>query len=265
MGNKYYVENPKKFILEFLDDQFGKDLKLEEKLKKFREFSFWDITDKQRYRNKRNDADGDCTNLAYAIAWCLWGDDIRKCVENYTFEDLLIGKDFSGDTICTWNTLFNDSRIFFLLEFSEIQLKQIQRFFKLYQSIGNFYLLPKETVKFNSKNVSLNSYRGDYKGFKDYFDTFRDALIKKNDNTINSLIDKNNFFFNTDNSWEKLKETFDLQAAEKIRFKNHFKHSEFIQNQADYREHILEYTEKSIKMIEDRSKAIIEKLAKVLE
>lgn len=26
MGNKYYVENPKKFILEFLDDQFDKDL-----------------------------------------------------------------------------------------------------------------------------------------------------------------------------------------------------------------------------------------------
>ena len=95
---------------------------------------------------------------------------------------------------------------------------------------------------------------------KDYFDSFRDALIENNDNTIKSLIDENNFFFGSENPWKKLEETFDLQATEKLQFEKHFNYSYFILNQRDYKKHILEYTEKSINMIEERSKIIVEKV-----
>nr|WP_318715455.1 hypothetical protein [uncultured Treponema sp.] len=261
MGNKYYVENPKKFILEFLDDQFDKDLKLEKKLDKLLDFSFSEISCPLKYHNQSYREDGDCTNLAYSIYWCLWEDKLKDYAE---FKEILYGKKFSGDTICTWKTLFNDSRIFLLLDFSGVQLDQIKRFFKLFQSIGNFYLLPSNTVRFSSKNVSLNLYRGDFNGMKDYFDTFRDALIENNDNTIKSLIDENNFFFGSENPWKKLEETFDLQATEKLQFEKHFNYSDFILNQRDYKKHILEYTEKSINMIEERSKIIVEKLKESL-
>lgn len=262
MGNKYIVENSKEFILEFLDDQFGKDLSLDKKLEKLRSFPFWDISYPLKYRTRDYSADGDRTNLAYSIYWCLWEDKLKDYAD---FNEILYGEKFSGDTICTWNTVFNDHRIFSLVEFSEEELKQIKRFFKLYQSIGNFYLLPNRTVRLYTKNVSLNTYRGDFKGMKDYFDTFRNALIEKNENIINSLIEENNFFLDTENPWEKLKETFDLQATEKLNFEKHFNYSEFVHNQEEYKKHILEYTEKSIKMIEERSKLIIEKLIKVLE
>ena len=103
MGNKYYeFDDAKKLIKSFLDSQFPECGDLDEKLEKLQDFSFWDITEKEKYRNNKYYIDGDCTNLAYAIAWCLWEKDIKKSSgEDYTFEKLLDEEDFSGDTICT--------------------------------------------------------------------------------------------------------------------------------------------------------------------
>ena len=266
MGNKYYeFDDAKKLIKSFLDSQFPECGDLDEKLEKLQDFSFWDITEKEKYRNNKYYIDGDCTNLAYAIAWCLWEKDIKKSSgEDYTFEKLLDEEDFSGDTICTWNTLFNDPHVLLKIDFSGEEKKKIFEFYKLYQSIGNFYLLPNKT---NGKS-SLNTYRGNYYGLKDYFDLFRDALISGKNKNIEDILKENKFFSDgPKTNWEKLRDTFYLQATENLKFKDkHYKHSDLTdKNKSEYKEFILDFVTQSTEMIKTRAEEIIKKLKEIEE
>lgn len=261
MENKYYVENPKELILEFLNSQFPECEKLDEQLNKLQLFSFWDIKEKEKYRNNKYRIDGDCTNLTYAIGWCLWGEKLKDCYgdKKYSFKDLLNEKDFSGDTICTWNTLFNDPRILIEINFSAKEKNEILDFYRLCQSIGNFYLLPNRKYGRNT----LNTYRGNYYGLKDYFDLFREHLKNHDDSSIENLINKNSFFFgDSSNSWGKLRDTFYLKAVENLNFKKeHYNHSQYRKENRDvYKEFVLDYIRQSIEMINERSMVIIEKL-----
>lgn len=265
MSNKYYEKkDAEELIKSFLNSQFpGK--KIEDQINELRFFSFWEIKEKDKYRNNKNYADGDCTNLAYAIAWCLFGKTLKEFEsEDYSFLDLLDEKDFSGDTICTWNTLFNDPRVLLEIEFSEEEKKEITRFYELYQSIGNFYLLPNIKVG----RTSLNTYRGNYYGLKDYFDLFRELLKSHGDLEIENLVKENKFFFgDCTNNWEKLRDIFFLESTEQLNFtETHFNHSQYRKEiKGEYKRFVLDYVRQSTSMIEKRSEILVDNLKEVFK
>ena len=117
---------------------------------------------------------------------------------------------YRGDTINTFNTLFNDGEVNGKFAFEE-EYKDDSKFIediKLFRqkafTIGNMILLPNHTIEFSPKNFqSLNTYRGTISGWNDYFEKFLIELwnIINNRGNIDSrltmLVEKNNFYFDT--------------------------------------------------------------------
>ena len=108
---------------------------------------------------------------------------------------------------------------------AEIAIKN--DFFRTYQKIGNFYLLPNGKTE-DSK--TLNTYRGIDNDYKDFFDIFLKNLNLsfnrfKNDTTIDYLIHesktgKNVDFFNHFSNIQKFCEVFHLSEYLTVNF-NH--------------------------------------------
>lgn len=130
----------------------------------------------------KKDFDGDRLNIVYAIDYILYHD---KNIPNFNGS---LGYLYTGDTINTYNTLFgnkctlNKNGIYIekavenKYEFNDgsslINHRDI--FFATFQTIGNFYLLPKEEPGLGS---SINTYRGTC-NWNDYFDVFLFHLDK---------------------------------------------------------------------------------------
>lgn len=186
-------------INKFLEEKLNGDI---EKLKSY---SFWGIREngKGAYDNGKNYADGDCTKLAYAIAYLIYSEKIG---ETYSTPYYCYGfpkYNYHGDTICTFNTLFGSTksiqeRVFETLELSDTEKKAIidesadydgTDFYHIYQRIGNFYLLPCKTIKIDKKCHSLNSYRGFFQN--DFFDTFLKSLDEALNNERQGFVDSN--------------------------------------------------------------------------
>ena len=134
---------------------------LNDDIKNLETFSFWDIAgskyDGTAKSEKDSKFDGDHTLIAKAIYWILWKDKGIPEFGEYNFD--LVKNSYSGDTINTYNTLFGSSeeinqRVLSILELTEKEKKDLERFYKLYQTIGNFYILPKNTIN----KESLNTY-----------------------------------------------------------------------------------------------------------
>ena len=286
MGNKYYVENPKKFILEFLEDQFGKDLELEEKLEKLREFSFWDISEKSKYRNSKYYDDGDCINVVYAIDWCLWESALKETVKNYSFTMLLNEDYFSGETLNTFRTLFtNDenkqnliSKLWGEKDFNKNVIafdKNFKEdFYHVYQKLGNFSLLP----KFGKiSGETINQKKGTSPEIKDYLYPFMENLkeaykVKDNpdykvkngafQNDLIQLLKANEDFFKVIGKFDDFVTTFMVDGWEQLELPEYLKSSELTEKNI----HIAkEYVEKATTFINNRTKKIIEKLKPILK
>ena len=263
------MDKSKGIVLDFLK------LKEIKKIDELENYNFHEIYQNNKFKefnNNKTYEDGDCTKLAYAIDWIVWGNELKKIVPNYSEEDLFQEKCFSGDTICTFNTLFGSTEEIFnsvvkklRIDSSEM-MEKIKQFKQKYQTIGNFSLLPNKSIN----GQTLNKFRGRYWGWKDYFDIFLFELNKALNGEYENIdfyeiLKENDFFFSTFKTAEKYCEVFFLDDSFRLSG-THFNHNMLNEKNIDsYKNFINEYTTKSINLIDIRSKKIIMRLKEELK
>lgn len=194
-----------KLIRDFIDE------KLQGDIEKIKDFNFNELKEDKKYgcpdHNKEFDADD--TILARAIYCVVWSDDLP----DINFNNIGSGKDYRGDIINSFNTLFSSSlneklsnirgnnykelkigNKGFLVEDKKL-IQSIIEFHKLYRTIGNMAVLP--NISHNSNNI--NQYRG--MKWKDYYDKFLLELrlsflsdYSSNDG-FKELLKANSFYF----------------------------------------------------------------------
>lgn len=226
----------------------------------------------KEFDNNKGYEDGDCTKLAYAIDWIIWGRELQNENLLASEEDLFNEKNFSGDTIYTFNTLFGStpdfqcSVISMLRKYIPLIKKEMEKFRNIYQTIGNFSLLPNKSIN----GQTLNKYRGRYWGWKDYFDIFLKELDKAlNNESENSffcdIVNENKFFFNKCNSVEKYCKLFYLDSNFSFKGNVHFNHNMLKdKNAEEYGNFVIDYIEKSERLIKKRASLLCKELIKIL-
>ena len=253
-------DDAKEIVLRFRDEY------LHGNIEELANFSFWDIAG-TKYDCSGNDFDGDRTKIVYAIDKLLYIDS--------NIPEFLIGDryNYSGDTINTFNTLFCKDRKSAENKFSftpsEIEIKN--EFFRTYQKIGNFYLLPCKTISTGKKNRSLNTYRNDE--WFDYFDLFlvelknrlplKEILNKNND--FQTLLNKNDFFFDAKMDFDTFLKIFHLEDYKALSF-NHISGEKLVHwwsknlTAAEYKKFAFDYIAKATELINKRSLKLVEVL-----
>ena len=254
-------------------------------LKSLETYCFHEIFENKKYSqfgNGKSYEDGDCTRLAYAIDSIIYFDKMRN-YEISVFSENNYGKyknSFSGDTINTFYTLFGktdnaQNRVLDILEFDTIQKAIYDKFKKLYQTIGNFYILPKNTI--NRK--SINTYRGTI--WNDFFDIFLKELKKtmspnrSNNDEFSRLYKENEFFFKQLRKIDDFMQLFFLEDdQEGYNYLNDFvldmkyplyRHDKLShKNKDDYKRFAVDYMSKANDLIQKRSRVIVRELRKSL-
>jgi hypothetical protein len=259
------------FIKKFLDDY-----KLNS-LDDLKSFSFWEIEKDKNYNGYQGEYDGDRTNIVYAIDYLLYNTKIP----NLTLRGYPCINDeeasYSGDTINTFRTLFGNrftgTEQKFEKEFlnnDENKIKIKNDFFRTYQKIGNFYILP--NGKYKNTKKSINTYRGTAPKYIDFFDEFLNNLYTDNDEILLSLkneeINKN--FFDAFPNLKSFCELFYLDDYENLDFhhpetKNGLKcNLRYFKSlgidKSKYLNFAFAYIEKATDLINKRSVKIVEEL-----
>lgn len=264
------------------------------------DFSFLNIKNKDKYlyaKADRQDIDGDRTKVTYIIYCLLWGDDLHIKFSDYLKtnsdnEHPTTSKiNFSGDTICTFNTLFGrDNVVWFndfknrktnnmkfgddcLSVFSDEQLIKINDFRLKYQTIPNFYPLPCKPL--DDSKITLNLYRGNFRRWGDFFDTFlsnlevvlEHGIENKYSKDIKNLIDNNSHFFDTYKTRNDFVKLFKLQPFNDLRFTDEEKKLRYDNdNTLDaYKVFAMKYIDKVTKCIDDRKEKIEKELENKIE
>ena len=249
-------------------------------------------------RDDNQDIDGDNVTLVIPIYWLLWGDKLKQIDNNYNYnnfyctdynEDLTTTNKYRGDTICTFNTIFskaslrwfnrqNFSRpidksiipdyLTILHPFTNEELKEINDFRLLYQTLGNFYILPNR-----EKERTINFYRGNFNEWKDYFDLFLLNLDKElkwegEEERFHQIIKANDFFFGKGkvDSLDQFINFFSLEDFQNLNFERHYNYNyckdDLIQ---DYHDFALSYIRTSSKSIIARAEKLKQQLKAKLE
>lgn len=273
--NEQLSKNARKIILEFIENELPN-----KKIEDFKYYSFLNIKNK-KFDNQKGYPDGDCTKIVYAIDYLLYADisDDFKIPDypNSSEKDC----NFIGETINTFNTIFSkdeDNRKLVKSLFTESDWKLIidednrdkpfgDDYFHIYQNLGNFMLLPSRTLF----GKSLNNYRGDFYGWKDYFYIFMENL-KKSYNEKNITSDKNkqlyelyllkneNAFFFNHISFEDFIEKFYLQGYKNLRTVNnkYVNWKDLLKNRDKQDiKIVLEFIENAKEFIKNRSEVLV--------
>lgn len=249
-------------------------------------FSFWDIAGNPEYDGisfGEHDSkyDGDRTNIVYAIDYLLYNEKIP----NLTLRGYGETENFSGDTINTFNTLFGSRKYRESVEnafnFTTSERHLRDDFYRTYQKIGNFYLLPA-----GDKQNSINSFRGK-NAWRDYFDIFLKNLkqslpptnsYEKKDNNLQHLQvllknDKNKFFFDNKNFGSFISDfyledyseiDYNHPEADKNFFFSHFTCSKRI-DVTEYKKFAFGYIAKATELINNRSLRLVKELKKIIK
>ena len=252
-------------------------------IEELKNFSFWKIAG-TKYDGTAESSDdpkfdGDHTLLAKSIYWVLWKNAEIQNFTEYNFD--LPENSYSGDTINTYNTLFGSTKKIYdrvrnLLEFTNDEEQEIKDFRETYQTVGNFYFLPKNTIY---KSESINTYRGTR--WNDYFDIFLKVLKCGLENkdlidfNFRELLEKNEFFFNKYNSIEKISKLFYFQDEKEnynfltdLKFNGnglYFSHTMLCEeNKSEYKQFALSYIRIATSLIKKRSNVIVRELKKYL-
>lgn len=268
----------KQYFRKFVNDKLKGDI---ENLKNF---NFIDL--REDY-GATTAFDPDDTMIARCIYCLLW----EKEIQELKYDNLGNGKKYRGDTLNTFNTLFGSDRIsdngktvfenclekFGLAEDKEF-IKKVLNFKKIYTRIGNFSILP------CVPNYSFNYYRGDNRGWGDYYDRFlielEKCFLKKSDSDkkAEKIIVENNFFFDIfENSNNKIVDFCELFYLEDYLENGHAKKmfgDNWIiqwrfkkpteQDKNNYKEFAENYINTCSEIIEKRSERIIQELKKSL-
>lgn len=279
----------KKLVSEFKQSYLDGDLK---KLETFDFLSFYRNKDNkyglvngQKYPEFIWKYDPDDSELAKAIYVLIWGNDnnVEYKLPDCSFENIGTGLKYRGDTLNTFNTLF-DKNIWWANETNEeIEVKDkefadlVNGFKKIYLTIGNFSILPNKIPKGKKGINSLNCYRG--KVFRDYYDLFLDEFRKcfpeSKEKTkkeyLQTLYDENKFYFDEINTFEKfvnknfLRGYFKDGDTKKLNVifekKLAYRDSKSVDS---YKEFAKLYIETATLIIKNRSKEMIKILEKTL-
>ena len=238
---------------------------------------------KIEYYNRNATDDYDTMNLSRAICYILFCDKLP----NLTWEDLMweiphgkfntIKCNYRGETINTFQTLIDENgykEFFKDIPNSIYIIKKIETFLYKVFSIGNFMLLPNK--KIGSK--SLNTYKGDYNGMRDYSDTFFKCILNiENNETINKLKETNSFWYNfkDKNNIKKfiednyLQDYFNDNCELNYSFSHHDRHGDYdktkdINEKYIYALHICEYIDTVTELINKRADRMIIDLKKII-
>lgn len=227
-------------------------------------FSFWDIEGTKYDGNQKGKFDGDNTKIVNAIYISLWKNEIHKL----SCDNIGSGKDYRGDTINTFNTLFGSpiyrGYVANQFNFLEYEKKYIFEFYRTYQKIGNFYILPNKFINLYRKNESINTYRGKF--FKDYFDTFLCELDKcfSTENNCNrdlyKLIKHNDFFFSKIKDIDDFLSKFYMDDYKDFNLERHFSHWDRNITTEQYKQFAFSYIQKATELINKRSEKLVEVL-----
>lgn len=187
--------NCKELLTRFINDHLVGDID------KLHHFTFTKLITCKKYGASKHSFDSDNTNLANAIYFLLWGEELPEL----EFREIGTGKKYRGDTLNTFNTLlkgidrYNPDKEF---------LTNVYKFKGKYVSIGNFMLMPNVSIQAGKATRTINTYRGT-NSWRDYFDRFlrelRDVYSGNSecDQTLLNLIESNKFYFNKINTIEK--------------------------------------------------------------
>lgn len=138
--------------------------------------------------------DSDNTNIVRAILAVAF-EDVWPDFD----EDSLNSKDYRGDTMNTFNTMFGPPmpnggfQGFNIFAPKNHIFERVWQFYHTYTTIGNFVVLPNKAVG----RYTLNTFRGTYSKWRDYFDQFlynlRNYLVegKSENGTFSQLMDAN--------------------------------------------------------------------------
>lgn len=195
-----------KLLLDFINE------KLKGSIDNLLTFDFLQLEYDKKYGSENN-FDPDDTKIAKAIYYLTW----RSSLPELELKEIGTGLKYRGDTLNTFNTLFGKflERAITIFDNELNSLYHILNFKTKCYTIGNFILLPnykfsEQSTKRNNKLKTINIYRGDFRGWKDYFHNFLNELEKMFQNKSNILKDfkeKNIFYFkeNRINTMEKFK------------------------------------------------------------
>lgn len=183
-------------------------------------YSFWNIKDNEIFNGYSGEYDGDRTNIVYAIDYLLYYD---SNFPDFTLRGYNAEKDsdanYSGETICSFNTLFAKdlTRREQIKNLFGKEWFEIEDFFLIYQTIGNFMLLPSKT---DDKEMSINKYKGFYN--KDYIDFFLKNLKfylnnKSYAKLLGRLLELNRFYFTENKKYDDFISDFYLKDFDQMK------------------------------------------------
>ena len=265
--------NELNFLIEF------KNKYLHGNIDELADFSFWDInTNAGKYFSGNGNVqpeeyfDGDRTKIVYTIQYLLLD---GSGIPNFSHD--APGRQYTGDTINTFNSLFGKTpelrkKIERKFGFSEREKELRNNFYRTYQCIGNFYILPTATVKSGNRIESINTLRGTNE-WRDFFDLFLSNLdlclsgAGNADARLKTLINIgiNKEFFDTFPSVRDFCTLFYMEDYLQVDF-NHpdntsaVSHYTFTAGSDEYKAFALGYVKKASELIKCRSQKIIKAL-----
>ncbi len=197
-------EDAVEFVKRFIDE------KLEGDIDNFVNYDFASLDKDDEFCCPNKDHDCDDNNIMNAIYVVLWGEQLPDC----TYDNIGRGKLYRGDTINTFNTMFGSKAEYFERYNPSIELRaKVVEFKTQICKIGNYLLLPNNTIKIEQYSKTLNTHRGSNHWF-DFFDRFLiniDLCLNNSpeqDKYLAELIEKNSFFFNKYNNINDIAELF---------------------------------------------------------
>ncbi len=287
----------------FLNIKYPNDT-FENQLEKFKNFNFTELFEghteyKKEYEDyavqTRSYRDADDTFLARMIMYIIWGEHSENPLPSLDdFDKIGNGKIYGGETLNTFNTLFkwDFSGIKKFLKYLPAQkeqdkyLEKVRHFEEVYASIGNFMLMPGNTIRPEGweKSTSINGYRGISGGLYDYFDLFLNVYNCKSDEVLNELMKEdgvNSFYFKEINSVDEFCKRNFIDTTEEYGYpknKNYIKYNhkpyktymyygwkneqDIEKDHKTYLEFASRYMEESEKIIIHRANTIIDELKK---
>ncbi|MCR5762430.1 MAG: hypothetical protein K6G00_03515 [Treponema sp.] len=234
-------------------------------------YSFWNIKDNDTFNGYSGEYDGDRTNIVYAIDYLLYCDSKipELTLRGYNAESDT-DSNYSGETICSFNTLFakDSEKRNHIQDLFGPEWAEVENFKLLYQTIGNFMLLPSKT---DHRQMSINKYKGSYN--KDYIDFFLHNLKfyldnKSNTKLLGKLIELNRFYFTENKKYDDFIDDFYLSDFKQMKLEGihyywWYNNSKIFSDEqvfSKYKLFALDFVRKSTLMINKRSAIIVEHL-----
>ena len=250
-----------KYVKQFLND-YSLDID------GLKAFPFKNLESDSEYGCPDRSFDYDDTNLARAIYFIIWND-----LPEMDISEIGTGKKYRGDTLNTFNTMFSAdlSRCDILSGGNKELCDKAEGFRDICYSLGNFSVLPNISIPLSkNKETTINLYRGNWNGWKDFYDTFLRELnlcLPESNNAnevLAELVKANSFYFLQIDSISKFKDINFLTSyfTESDTVKELFKH-DFYGWKLDSKAYIgfaNFYIDKATEIIKYRADVIIQKL-----